>query len=70
MTAISLPALFIHGRYDTNVPFFEAETAYLMIGTPLDQKRLVILEHSGHLPMITEPDRLSANIIDFIEQHP
>ncbi len=64
---IKTPTLLINGRYDTNVPFFDAQRMYDSIGTSDDQKELVILEQSGHLPMQTEPQRLGEAIIRFIE---
>jgi pimeloyl-ACP methyl ester carboxylesterase len=66
---IRLPVLLINGRYDTNVPFFETEKVYQNIGTALDKKSIVILEESGHIPMITEPERLGEIITDFIESN-
>ena len=65
--AIDLPVLLINGRYDTNVPFFEARDLYERLGTPVAQKELVILEQSGHLPMLTEPEELARRIISFVE---
>jgi pimeloyl-ACP methyl ester carboxylesterase len=66
---IKVPILLINGRYDTNVPFFEANQVYENIGTPTGKKSIVILEESGHLPMITEPEKLSNSIITFIEMN-
>jgi pimeloyl-ACP methyl ester carboxylesterase len=64
---IKIPVLLINGRYDTNVPFFEAEAVYDKLGTPPEKKAIAILEKSGHLPMITEPEALSEMIIRFVE---
>jgi pimeloyl-ACP methyl ester carboxylesterase len=61
--------LILNGRYDTNVPFFEAEKVYENIGTPIVNKSLIILEKSGHLPFFTEPELLAESIIAFIEKH-
>lgn len=66
---IKVPILLITGRYDTNVPFFETNKVYENIGTPISEKSIVILEESGHLPMLTEPEKLSNSIITFIERH-
>ncbi len=63
---IQTPVLFICGRYDTNVPVFDAQNIFRQIGTEEKNKELVILKQSGHLPMITEPDVLSRYILDFI----
>lgn len=67
--SIQIPVLLINGRYDTNVPFFEAEDVFKNLGTPLEDKKLVILEESGHLPMVTEPRNLAEEIIAFINQN-
>ena len=64
---IPTPMLLINGRWDTNVPFFTAQTMYDRIGTDPTQKQLLILEESGHLPMLTEPKELSRAIVQFIE---
>jgi pimeloyl-ACP methyl ester carboxylesterase len=65
---ITTPVLFICGRYDTNVPVFDAQNIYSKIGTAEGNKKIVILKQSGHLPMITEPDELSKHMLDFINQ--
>lgn len=69
VAGIELPVLIINGRYDTNVPFFEALDVYRNLGTPSDKKSAIILEESGHLPMVTEPDQLSTSILEFIGHH-
>ena len=67
--AIKTPMLLISGKFDTNVPFFDAQKIYERIGTPTQQKSLILLERSGHLPMITEPEELVGHILQFIEQN-
>ena len=67
--SVQIPTLLINGRYDTNVLFFEAEDVFKNLGTPLEDKKLVILEESGHLPMVTEPRNLAEEIIAFINQN-
>ncbi|PHN02527.1 alpha/beta fold hydrolase [Flavilitoribacter nigricans] len=66
---IRVPILLLNGRYDTNVPFFEAEAVYGNIGTPVHKKKMIILEASGHLPMITEPDQLAESVIAFVKEN-
>lgn len=66
---VKTPMLLISGRYDTNVPFFDAQAVYEGIGTKEEKKNLVILEKSGHLPMLTQPEELAASIIRFIENN-
>lgn len=67
VTGIKTPVLFITGRYDTNVPVLDAQNIFEKIGTADDKKRLEILEKSGHLPMLTEPEQLSKYILRFIQ---
>lgn len=64
---IQTPVLFLNGRYDTNVPVFDAQKMYEKIGTPEGNKKIIILKQSGHLPMATEPGELSRHILDFID---
>lgn len=66
---VKTPVLLISGRYDTNVPFFDAQAVYEGIGTREEKKNLVILEKSGHLPMFTQPEELAGHIIRFIENN-
>lgn len=66
---LTTPIILINGRWDTNVPFFTAQEMYERIGTPAGRKQLLILEQSGHLPMLTEPMELARGIIGFIEEN-
>lgn len=68
VSEIQTPMLFINGRYDTNVPVFDAKKMYNSIGTMEKNKKIIILTQSGHLPMITEPDALSSHILGFIDR--
>lgn len=67
---IRLPVLIINGRWDTNVPFFAAQDLFDRLGTPDSEKRLLILEGSGHLPQQTEPEELARAILGFIGKSP
>lgn len=66
--AITTPILLLNGRYDTNVPVFDAQRIFGQIGTPAAVKSLVVLPESGHLPMLTEPEELARQIIGFVER--
>lgn len=68
ISGILTPVLFICGRYDTNVPVFDAQKMYSSIGTKKENKELVVLKQSGHLPMMTEPEQLSTVILEFIQK--
>ncbi|MCB0669490.1 MAG: alpha/beta hydrolase, partial [Saprospiraceae bacterium] len=44
ISGIKTPILLVNGRFDTNVPFFEAQEIFDKIGTPVHQKKILILE--------------------------
>ncbi|MCB0638538.1 MAG: alpha/beta hydrolase [Lewinella sp.] len=67
--ALHLPVLLLAGRYDTNVPFFDAEHLFAQLGTPAEERQLHFLEQSGHLPMITAPEEVARAILGFVENH-
>jgi proline iminopeptidase len=61
---LQVPALVLHGRYDP-IPLEWAEE---LVGI-LPQARLVVLENSGHVPYVEEPDRTFAEIRGFLREH-
>lgn len=63
---ITSPMLLIAGRLDTNVPYYDAQHLYDELKLPNESKKLLILEHSGHLPMFTEPKLMIEAIRKFI----
>jgi len=67
VSVIETPSLLMAGRYDTNVPYFDAQEIINLLGTEKDNKQLLILEKSGHLPMFTEPDLIAAEILKFVD---
>lgn len=69
LSEISLPSLFIWGKYDMVVPPELGRQAYRFVSTPPENKRLVILEQSGHSPMVNETIKCVAAMAEFIEQH-
>lgn len=62
---ITKPTLLIWGKYDFTVPPELGEVALENIGT-ID-KTLKIYEHSGHIPMASNPDRFVEDVTEFIE---
>jgi len=64
---ISNPILFMAGRLDTNVPYYDAEKIINIGNTTIYNKKLLILEKSGHLPMFTEPHLMTEAIRTFIK---
>lgn len=64
---LSLPVLYLHGKYDVSVPPVLAYDAYARI-TSVD-KTLVIFEHSIHHPQDTEADKFGEEVQGFIERN-
>ncbi len=64
---ISCPILLMTGRLDTNVPYYDSEKLFSQVDTTIQNKELLILEKSGHLPMFTEPDLMTEAIRRFIK---
>lgn len=64
---ISTPILLMAGRLDTNVPYYDAEEIFNQLGAAIQNKKLLILEESGYLPMFTEPALMTDAIRRFIK---
>lgn len=62
---ISIPSLFLWGKYDLVVPPALGVSAHNLVGTT--KKKLVIFEASGHSPMDSEPILFSNEFKAFIE---
>ena len=65
---ITTPSLLLWGQLDFIVPPNQGFDAYNNLGTPENQKRLVLFEGSGHSPMSNEPDRFVDEVVGFIEE--
>ncbi|MEM6633443.1 MAG: alpha/beta hydrolase [Bacteroidota bacterium] len=64
---ITTPSLLLWGKLDFVVPPNQGLDAYNNLGTPDNQKTLVIFEESGHSPMSNEPDLFVDIVVGFIE---
>ena len=62
---ITKPTLLIWGKYDFTVPPKLGEVALENIGA--SEKTLKIYEHSGHVPMASDPDRFVKDVSEFID---
>ncbi|MFY0672133.1 MAG: alpha/beta hydrolase [Bacteroidia bacterium] len=62
---VTIPSLFLWGKYDFVVPPRLGYTAYANVSST--QKRLVIFNKSGHSPMVHEPEKFANEIIEFVE---
>ena len=69
MEDLTIPISLIWGKYDPIVGPEVAEDYYNVIGTPTENKDLVILENSGHSGIYRENMKFSTSLIDFIEKH-
>ncbi|MBB5377741.1 3-oxoadipate enol-lactonase [Deinococcus metalli] len=63
---VTAPTLVISGRHDPLNPPAEGE----VIARSIPYARMVVLERSGHLPSLEEPDELVEIIRDFLQQEP
>lgn len=61
---LSVPTLILHGRHDP-IPLEWAEE----LAATLPNARLVVLEESGHVPYVEEPERMFTEIRGFLRQH-
>ncbi len=64
---ISLPSLFLWGKYDFIVPATLGYDAYYLVNT--QQKDIIIFEQSGHMPMKNQPYKFVKTISNFVEIH-
>jgi pimeloyl-ACP methyl ester carboxylesterase len=64
---ISSPILLMTGSLDTNVPYYDSEKLFSQVDTTVQNRELLILEKSGHLPMFTEPDLMTEAVRRFIK---
>lgn len=69
MPNITLPALMIYGRLDAIVPIAVGENAMEFLGTPDEDKSLVIFEQSGHDIWKIELDRFLIEVENFVETY-
>lgn len=62
LDSVLVPALIVHGRQDP-IPLESSEAAARAL-----RARLVVLEHSGHVPYVEQPDALFRAIRSFLAQ--
>jgi pimeloyl-ACP methyl ester carboxylesterase len=64
---ITRPIKLLWGKHDGNVPLPVGEEMYqLLVNT---ERELVVVEQSKHLPMLTETDTFSDEVILFVEKY-
>jgi 3-oxoadipate enol-lactonase len=59
---LEMPMLMIAGARDAVIPIEEARA----VARAFPKGRLVVCEHSGHLPMLEEPDRVTESLAEFL----
>ena len=64
LTALSVPALVLHGRHDA-IPVSSAEETASLLGA-----ELVVFEHSGHVPYVEEPHEFVTALDAFLPRSP
>jgi pimeloyl-ACP methyl ester carboxylesterase len=65
LSEITIPSLFLWGKYDMVIPATFGQEAFDNIGTTT--KKLVIFERSGHSPLNMESSLFAQEVITFIE---
>lgn len=68
LNKITSPCLFIYSKYDFVVPPALGEDAFAKVSST--NKKLVILERSGHSGMANEPQLFTRAILDFVQNVP
>ncbi len=69
LPGVELPTLSIYGYWDVRTALQQGEYVFNTIATPEESKELIILEDSGHSPMVNEPTRLANTIVDWLDIH-
>ena len=65
----TLPVLSIYGKYDVRTPKEQGEYLLEGISTPLEDKKMIIVDNAGHTPMRNEPVLVAREMIDWIEKY-
>jgi len=64
---ISLPSLFIWGRYDDLIPPELGYDVFTNIGTPDHLKEFVIMPESSHEPYLSDPETFQNTVTNFVK---
>ena len=67
LNEIELPTLLLWGKYDMVVPPTLGRQALVNLGTPDEDKKLILFETSGHSPMINQPMAFSEQVIIWVK---
>jgi len=69
VSAVTIPALLLWGRYDDLIVPEEGQAVYLHFGTAPQEKFFVLLPESSHEPYISDPEHFKSEVIDFVSNH-
>lgn len=69
VSALSLPTLFIWGKYDDLIAPEEGEEVFNNFGTEDADKYFKLLENSSHEPFISDPEGFQQAISTFVENY-
>ena len=67
LNKITIPCLFLWGKYDLVVPPQLGKDAFGLVNTT--HKKLIIFEKSGHFPTENEADKFTAAVSEFIDNY-
>ena len=68
MQRITIPCLVLWGKYDGVNTLEMGYDAYHSIGTPSENKEMVILENSAHEGYLEEPELFKASVASFLDR--
>lgn len=69
VSALSLPTLFIWGRYDDLIAPEEGMEVFTNFGTAPSDKYFRLFNQSSHEPYISDPENFQNEIIEFVQTH-
>ena len=64
---ITIPSLFIWGRYDDLIPPEEGLSVFENLGTHPSKRTFLVMENSSHEPYLSEPEVFQKAIITFLD---
>lgn len=66
VSKITIPALFLWGRYDDFNPPEMGQEVFDNLGAPESEKTFTLMLKSGHEPFISDPEKFQNEVINFI----
>ncbi len=68
VSSITIPSLFLWGRYDDIIPIEQGFDVYNNLGSVVTAKTFVIMDKSSHEPFIGEPQKFQNSIVEFLNK--